>query len=334
MSVDSLQSRFRGCLLGAMAGDVIGAAVETETPAYISAQYGTIDGILLEREIPQIANDSWKVGHFTDDTQMSIAVAEWLLSDPDQRPERLLEIFANHHENWRRYGPGCTRILSLVPEYRDNWQALSTIMFPQGSYGSGSAMRVAPIALRYHDHFPNLVETAILSAQTTHCHPLALQGTVLQACAVATAIRVKDINPTNFLETLRIALRKFAEMDLDTTDFDRAFDVMEEGIKHRASPAEVSGTIGTGIEVYQAVPMAIYCFLSNVHSLRRAVHDAVFIGGDTDTIASMAGAIAGAHHGEDAIPQRWLDAITETAYTPDRMRQLADQLLDATLANV
>ena len=54
----------------------------------------------------------------------------------------------------------------------------------------------------------------------------------------------------------------------------------------------------------------------------------------TDTIASMTGAIAGAHHGEDAIPPRWLDAITETAYTPDRMRQLADQLLEVTLAQV
>ena len=332
MTTPPLQSKFRGCMLGTMIGDVIGAVVETESPQYIAQQYGTIEAILLENEIPQLSEPKWEVGHFTDDTQMSIAVAEWLLSDPERRPERLLELFANHHENWRRYGPGCARILSLVPEYRDNWQALGTIMFPQGSYGNGSAMRVAPIGLRFHDELNALLETAILSSKTTHSHPLALQGAVLQACAVATALRIENIDPTRFVHTLRVALDKFTDMSVDTEDFNRAFDVIEEAIQLKAPADEVSTIIGTGIEVYEAVPMAVYCFLSNMKSFEAAIHDAVFIGGDTDTIASMTGAMAGAYHGEAAIPSAWIDAVREPQYTPDEMRRLADELHAASLS--
>ena len=73
--------------------------------------------------------------------------------------------------------------------------------------------------------------------------------------------------------------------------------------------------------------MALYCFLRHPHSFADTIHSAIFIGGDTDTIASMAGAVSGAFLGKNAIPANWLAAIREEKFTPEVIENLADRLL-------
>jgi poly(ADP-ribose) glycohydrolase ARH3 len=87
--------------------------------------------------------------------------------------------------------------------------------------------------------------------------------------------------------------------------------------------------LGNGIKAQEAVPMALYCFLANPGSFERAVESAIFLGGDTDTIASMTGAISGAALGASQIPERWLRRVTETVHTPDKVRQIAFELYRA-----
>lgn len=72
--------------------------------------------------------------------------------------------------------------------------------------------------------------------------------------------------------------------------------------------------LGNGIEALQAVPAALYCFLSRRESFPEAVRAAVLLGGDTDTIAAMTGALAGASLGRRAIPERgWTGWSSATA---------------------
>ena len=82
----------------------------------------------------------------------------------------------------------------------------------------------------------------------------------------------------------------------------------------------------TGIEAFEAVPMALYCFLRHPHAFADAVREAIFIGGDTDTIASMTGAIAGAFHGVQAISPAWLAAVREATHTPEAIATMADRI--------
>jgi ADP-ribosylglycohydrolase len=84
--------------------------------------------------------------------------------------------------------------------------------------------------------------------------------------------------------------------------------------------------LGTGVEAYEAVPMAIYCALRHPGSYADVIHHATFIGGDTDTIACMAGAVSGALLGDAAIPARWTAAVREDHYTPDAIAALGDRL--------
>ena len=175
----SLRDKFCGCLLGAAVGDMAGAAVEAESPGYIARTYRSIDDILSADGIPELTGPDWRVGRFTDDTQMTLCVAEWLLADESPDAERLLARFADAYEPGRRYGPGTEAILRMFPGHRAQWRALSTAMFPSGSYGNGSAMRVAPVGLAHRGDTKTAVSVAIESSRPTHSHSLAFQGAVL-----------------------------------------------------------------------------------------------------------------------------------------------------------
>ena len=149
----NLRDTFEGCLLGAMLGDVVGAVVEGESRAYIRKHFTTADDLLNVASTPEPFGPDWIVGRFTDDTQMLIGVAEWLARDENLDGLSLLRRFARNHEPWRRYGPGTRRILEAFnqdEQMEEHWRGLATLMFSHGSYGNGSAMRAAPIGLRFH----------------------------------------------------------------------------------------------------------------------------------------------------------------------------------------
>jgi len=308
-----------------MIGDIIGAAVEAESPGYIRKTFGNLDDILALKSVPELLSGDWEVGRFTDDTQMTICVAEWLVSDATLDGKGLLERFCRAYEPWRHYGPGVRLILESFPKARERWMDLATAMFPQGSYGNGSAMRAAPIGLFLHNDLAGLMETVRITSVVTHLHHLAVQGATLQATAVATATR-GELDPVRFLGTLKIALGQFEERGEDTSVYRKALAQIMAGIAKKVPPEKMVAILGNGIKAQEAVPMAIYCFLANRDSFEKAVEAAIFLGGDTDTIGSMTGAISGAALGEGSIPERWLRRVTEKIYSPEKARQIAREL--------
>jgi poly(ADP-ribose) glycohydrolase ARH3 len=193
-------------------------------------------------------------------------------------------------------------------------------------------MRVAPVGLACVGRPAAALPLAIESSRPTHSHPLAYAGAAIQATAVATAAGMDTgsdaLAPGALLGPLRACLRYFDELMQDTSKFAGALDAMERGLGAGASCAEMSEELGTGIEATEAVPMALYCFLRHSESFADAIHHSVFIGGDTDTIASMTGALAGALLGEAAIPAGWVAGIREETYSPTVIGDLADRLCD------
>jgi poly(ADP-ribose) glycohydrolase ARH3 len=308
-----------------MIGDVIGAAMEAESPGYIRKTFKNLDEILALKSVPELFSGEWEVGRFTDDTQMTICVAEWLASDATLDGKALLERFCRAYEPWRHYGPGARLILESFPKARERWMDLSTAMFPQGSYGNGSAMRVAPIGFFFHNDLTRLIEVVRISSVVTHSHYLAVQGATLQAASVAIATRGR-VDVGQFLGTLKIALSYFEKRDEDTAVYRKALAQIEEGISKNVPPQKMAALLGNGIKAQEAVPMAIYCFLANRDSFEKAVEAAIFLGGDTDTIGSMTGAISGAALGENCVPERWLRRVRETVYTPGKVRRVAHEL--------
>jgi len=322
----TVRGKFRRCLLGGAVADVIGAVVEAESPGYIAATYRSVDDVLAVKSVDELTGPPWQVGRFTDDTQMTLCVAEWLAAGEAPSAAHLLARFSEAYEPWRRYGPATEAILRLYPSHKSEWRTLATAAFPQGSHGNGSAMRVAPVGLVYRDNLEKAASVAIESSRPTHSHTLAYQGAVLQCLAVATATTSDSIDPAAFLRVLRGGLSIFAERMQDTSVFSGAIDAIQRGLGRDASCSAMSETLGTGITAQESVPMSLYCFLRHRDSYADVVREAVFIGGDTDTIASMAGAISGAMLGVSAIPLAWRDAIREAHYSAAAIEELADRL--------
>jgi poly(ADP-ribose) glycohydrolase ARH3 len=305
-----------------MIGDVIGAVVEAESPSYIRKTFQNLDEILALKTVLELITGEWEVGRFTDDTQMSLSVAQWLAEETKPDGKSLLERFCRAYEPWRRYGPGARLILESFPNAKERWKELATVMFPQGSYGNGSAMRVAPIGLFFHNDLEGVISAARVSSAVTHSHYLAIQGAALQAAAVAGATRGLS-DGAQILRILKATLSHFENRGEDTGVYTKAVAVMAEGLSRKVPPGKIVQILGNGIKAQEAVPMAIYCYLANPGSFEKAVEAAVFLGGDTDTIASMAGSLAGAVLGESHIPARWLRRVTEPDYTVERIRQIA-----------
>lgn len=124
----------------------------------------------------------------------------------------------------------------------------------------------------------------------------------------------EPVDPVGFL----VDVRKIAAEEALAQRLDLVARLLEEG-----DVTNEGGRLGTGIEAHEAVPTAIYCFLCHPDSFRDTIRLAISLGGDTDTIAAMAGAIAGACLGERAIPVPWVDR-TEAGPT---VRHLADRFV-------
>ena len=329
----SLESRYTGCLVGAMLGDIAGAPVEAESAGYIRKSFRDVDSILALDSVPEPFGGRWEVGRYTDDTAMLLAVTEWLIEPTDCSDERLLNHLSKHYDPARRFGPGTARIIETFRAQPTAWKSLAKAFFEEGSYGNGSATRVAPVGLYYHHHLPKLRSLAVRSSNPTHAHFLARQGCVQQAVAVALAIRLTDrFSTAVFLELLQRELEAYGELGEDITLFQEKLKVMAKGMRHAAKPAELVDELGNGIKVHESVPMAIYCFLHSPQVFGEAISNAIFLGGDTDTIACMTGAISGAFLGFDRLPANWLTQIREEKFNLERVKLCAERLFAASMA--
>ncbi len=276
----SLEQKFSGCMLSAALGDALGA--------------GHGSGAELK---------------YTDDTAMMIALAEHLLEnhggvDPLKLAWKFLEAY--EAEPWRGYGPGPPRIFRMIRRGEGPLE-LDKRLYPGGSLGNGAAMRIAPIGLFYHDDAARLVEAVKASCKPTHNHPLAIEGALLEAYSIAMAVRLnpgENAESRDFIEQLmRLPVSEVYQLKLK---------LIPRLIESEANRMEVVRALGNMVEAHNSVPTAIYCYLVE-QDPARVIKRAISLGGDRDTIACMAAAIAGAHKGVESLPEKLLNRLENSS---------------------
>jgi len=283
---DELRSRFRGCLTGVAVGDALGAPFEG------AASVSEADWVKIEQDTDRL--------RFTDDTHMTFGVIESLLASDGFDPDALARIFMRDFEAepWRGYGAGPPQIFAEIKQ-GVRWDEPARKLFGgQGSYGNGAAIRVAPIGLRYYCDLQRVADIARRSAALTHAHGVGQDGAALQAVAVAYAVSSsRPLDVGALVTCLSHHTPQGSEFRL----------VLEEvtALSSSQHPGLVAERIGNGTSALEAVPAALVAFLANKESFAETIRFAVAMAGDTDTIASMAGALSGAYLGESAIPDRW-----------------------------
>ena len=167
-------SKARGALLGAAVGDALGQPLE----GHRAPGPRDIDLALApDRDL-----------RWTDDTALTIALAESLVDVGDLDEDRLAAAFARawSTEPWRGFGARAATLFQAVIE-GGSWRELARAAH---SWGNGAAMRVAPIAVFAAGDIEHTLDLARRSALVTHTHPLGVDGAVAQAFAVASALRL------------------------------------------------------------------------------------------------------------------------------------------------
>ena len=325
--MSTVQQRASGCLFGLALGDALGAHTEFLSLAQSRARFPP-DG---PREP---LGDPARV---TDDTQMTLAVGEALLAVERERrfrPESLEESLRRGFVAWLRdpendRAPGATCLQACRRLARDMPWTRATVA---ESKGCGANMRVAPVGLllpQRHGLTPT-VRAAIAQLQSalTHGHPTALAASDLTAYAIA------DLCAGGTRKGLVERLIEYAESQrriyhgdwLESLWQHPGFRSPEEFIEHGwhecllalrhladalgryDGEADPCGYTGAGWIAEEALATALLCFLhceDPVRVLRRAA----LTTGDSDSIACLAGAFAGAHLGVGAWPAEWCARI-------------------------
>ncbi len=225
-------------MLGAIAGDIIGSVYEKNP--------------VKQLNFPLFQEDS----RFTDDTVLTVAVADALLST--SAFEDKVKFYA---QRYPAAGYGRTFI---------SWMT-GAIEGPYISWGNGSAMRVSPVGFAY-EQLTDVMKMAEASAAITHNHPEGNKGAQAVAACIYLA-RTGFGKPLIKDHVERIFGYNLAQT-LDEIRPDYSFDVSCQG----------------------SVPQSIQAFLES-HNWESAVRNAVFLGGDADTMACIAGSIAEAFYG-------------------------------------
>lgn len=244
-------------MIGAIIGDVVGSQFE-----FIN--YTSKDQMFKDYHF-EYFTDKCKP---TDDTVLSIAVAESILNNQTHLLHQSLKEYGRKYPN-AGYGGSFL-----------NWLA-SESYEPYNSYGNGSAMRVSSVGWFFNNR-EDVMEYAKITASPTHNHPEGIKGA--QAIAMAIFLARNKKSKTIIKNTIQ---------NLFDYNLDKTLDEIRPIYQFSATCQET-------------VPEAIIAFLES-ESFEDCLKKAISIGGDSDTIACMACAIAEAYYGIENIPQNLID---------------------------
>ncbi len=295
--------QFRGCLIGLALGDALGGPYE-------GLPDGVIDGLVMSGVV--LDDPAEATIHYTDDTQMMIGLAEELADRGEVEEDALLARFAANYNPDRGYGAGMRRLLGAILDGNAR-PGMALDLFPGGSLGNGAAMRVAPVGICFAGDLDRVAEQAGRSARPTHAHPIGIDGARLLALGVALAARGGPFIRRDFFGELA----RRAETD--------EFRWQIEAAGHLRD-SDSLGPFGNGLEAHRSVTTALGLFAASPDDYPGTIRRAIAQGGDTDTLAAMAGALAGARLGLGAIPGGPLARVEDGPRGRAYILGLADRL--------
>ncbi|MEU1556387.1 ADP-ribosylglycohydrolase family protein [Streptomyces scabiei] len=313
-----------GSLIGLALGDALGHPTEFDDVPAILAKCGPWRKMALPK--PAIV---------TDDTQMTLALGHGLRAAMDRGslgPETLERAVRKEFVEWSRSpennrAPGHTCLVAcdLLAVERHPWQFASQIH----SKGCGANMRVAPLGLIGPLSDEQRAGAAQLQAALTHGHPTALAASDLTAHAVR--LLAQGAEPMGLVGRLRsYAYENRSHYharwlgDLWTYGQDpspehyisrgwddclEALDRVQAALRLPSPESDPCTATGEGWIAEEALATGLLCFLLFVDEPVTALRRAACTAGDSDSIAALAGAFAGAYHGPDAWPVEWADRI-------------------------
>lgn len=295
MTADSATDRHFERALASLRGLSVGDALGSQF--FVPANYP----LLKERALPP---GPWQ---WTDDTEMACSVLAVLAAHRRVDQDALADSFARHHDFDRGYGPAVNRLLRLVREGGD-WRQLASALFQgQGSWGNGSAMRIAPLGAWYADDPEQATHQAEISSYTTHQHREAVVGAMAVAAAAA-LVAAPGGPPTP--EALLDGVVALVPRSAVGAGLRRARDMLD--YRDAGTVAAVLGN-GRRTSAHDTVPFALWSAARSLGDFEEAFWVTAQAGGDVDTTCAIVGGVV-ASGPAGAPPARW---AADTEALPD-----------------
>ncbi len=348
MPLSTRTPRALGCLLGLAVGDALGAPLEGLSAQQIRSHYGSVagyvDGAIAWKRKPY----RWRMpGLYTDDTQQALALCDVLLECGRADADRLAQVYlalANPRGAYVGAHRGVGRTFRLV--LADLERGVSPRHTGSPTAGIGAAMRIAPAAVYFGDDAQGLFESVMDASLMTHRDIRSLSGAMAVAFAVKRLMDEEERDPSFLFrvaaDVARAEDRIAAEYPNEVLSLatyrrsvsssiahvesvidlprDRAFAaIVEEANRHGAEPGCRRPTMGFPPAL---IPTCLY-LLVTTDTFEEALIEVVNLGGDADTAGAILGAMAGAYHGDRAIPDRLLDGLQNREGVAMRAEALA-----------
>lgn len=302
--------RAYGCLAGVAVGDAIGMAVELMTHEQIRRTCTFVDGPI---EPVSDVTRGLKKGQVTDDTELTLLIAEVIASEgrvtADAVAKRLVRWALERNALELPYiGPSTKsalrKLLSGVKPHEAG----------RGGETCGAATRVSPVGIVNFGDIEGAVSEAAEASIPTHNTEPAISAAAAVASAVAEAI-VPGSSVESIIRAALLGAKLGARCggheggSLVAERIEMALEIAERSGNPYEAAVEIVQWLGPGVRASEVVPAALGIFFAAQGEPREVILAAVNAGGDTDSVASIAAAVAGAFKGVTAIPKGWLQEV-------------------------
>lgn len=313
----SLKQRALGSLWGMAIGDAMGMPTSFLTPAGIRQHYGMIEN--FQPPLPgHIYHDGLTAGHITDDTEQSLALARSFIRcgcvDPNDIVKELIEWAQRVQGTYvSPLGPSTERALKRI--------AAGTAVEEAGREGdtNGAAMRIAPLGILHGirgSSLDDLLEDVALACLPTHGTDVAIASAAAIAWGIAVCFQASPSVQMVLHAGIQAAERAYMlGHHVVAPSVAKRIGWITEMALHECDASRITQNvydlIGTGVAAADSVPAAFGVFAAAQGDPRQTILLASNMGGDCDTIAAMAGALAGALKGVMDIPQAWITSVQQ-----------------------
>lgn len=316
-----MNSKYLGCLIGAAAGDALGAPTETRNPERIASFFG---GPVRTFLAPP--NDVFARGNFpaqvTDDFSLAYVTLLTLLDAKKVTTETAIQSLINWasppYNHLHLAGPTTIATIQRLQGHQET--PLDFVVASDNAKATnGLAMKIAPLALLSHGDITTALEITTTIGMVSHHNQIAIAAGCAVAAATATALQdsstLNDVLSAALegsLEGERLALRQGADHLAGSSVHRRiqhALSIAKSATNKDQGVQDIIDLIGTGILAYESVPAAFGLIQLYHDEPLEALFAAVNIGNDTDTIATIVGGILGALHGQELFPDDYLPLL-------------------------
>jgi ADP-ribosylglycohydrolase len=351
------RSKVRGCFLGVAIGDALGKPVEMNTAEYIQKTYGRVEQYLSSSNHKYFAGDM--AGTWTDDTQLTLAIARAFIRDGEFNLDSIAEEHATEFMNtvagwgrttkdavaklvdgghWSRSGyeatwPEAQKPVGDMSEGDIIDELAAKGIRPRGA-GNGVAMKMVPIAVymaatnpqcdqpAWTDNVNNIAKVAAM----THYTSMGVTSGLAQAFAIFKCLQSDPdgFDVKSFINAVCSAGmmgRQFLASTITEDDLANRFQELHKFDEYY--PERIVEEFKGGCYIYESLPFT-YMFFARNHNDVESLYDCVSAGGDADSNGSMLASLLGALHGEGIFPSHLIDGLDQK----DLILETADKLCD------